>query len=52
MTISNTDYFNSFKNIRVRDDSQMIFGLGYDDNAYLLRFPIQPNISSSSENAE
>ena len=30
----------------------MVLGLGYDKNAYLLCFAIQPNISGSSENTE
>ena len=30
----------------------MVFGLGYADNVYLLRFLFQPNISSSGENTE
>ena len=34
MSISNSDRFNSFKNTWVRDDSRLVFGLGYADNAY------------------
>ena len=52
MRISNGDRFNNFENTWVRGDSLIIFGLGYADNAYLLRFPIQPYISDSSENTE
>ena len=50
--ISNGDHFNSFKNTRAKGDSRMVLGLRYDDNGYPLRFPVQPNISSRSENTE
>ena len=38
--MSKGDLFNTFKNTFVRGDSRIIIGLGYADNAYLLRFLI------------
>ena len=38
--MSKGDGFNTFKNTFVRGHSRMIIGLGYADNAYLLRFLI------------
>ena len=35
--MSKGDLFNTFKNTFVRGDSRIIIGLGYADNAYLLR---------------